>query len=362
MNKAGWRLQGLPVEAWRRLRSAPTRTISLSVATFLATVALVTAEASSVGDALTFRAESRQAGSGVAVIEALGAIDAQRCAAIGDESGIVGSGALATGTAVELRSAPGILVQTADVTSGLLSVWTATRGRTGSADVGWVVGSSLRTELGLNRGGVAQVRGGQRAVIGTVLPLGVRTTRADRWLISVVAPTGAMDECWVEFMSPVGPTELEYLTAAFADVHEASARPLLRANLLSRDTSQEIRGRLSRNGWAAFAIVICLLHLVAGRARRRERALYTVLGTSRIEHFLMSQIEVVAVVIVPAIVGCFAATTRWLLVDDVALAGSLPLRVAITHMAVGVACVVIVAPILALPVRIDRLYQELRSE
>lgn len=362
MSGVGWGWRCLLVEAYRRLRGAPTRTASLAIAACVGAAALVLAETSSVGGAMRFRAESRSAGSGVAIVEAPAAIDAERCATIASHTGVVGSGALANRAAVALRTAPGVLVQTVDITGGLLRVWTGEVGGNDLSNAGWIVGESLSSELGLNRGSTVRVEGGSDSTVGAVMPRGVRTSRPDRWLVSVVPPAGLMDECWVEFGSQVGAGELEYLTSAFADVDEAATRPLLRPNALSRDTGQEVRERLSSRGWMAFVVLIGLLHLVAWRARRRERALYTVLGTSRLEHFLMAQTEVLLVAVIPACAGALAVAMRWLLVEDVLLTGSQPLRVALANLSVGVICCLIVVPLLAVPLRIDRLYQELRSE
>jgi len=349
-------------ETLRGYKAGMARTIALSIASAVSAALLVYLELASVGGALQFRAQSLAAGAGVAIVKSDTGMSAAICEAISDNFGIVSSGGLSRNAAVEAITAPGVLLGKVAVTDGLLSLWgMAPSSVAASPAGGWLIGSDLSDELDIRAGDHLAVQGSKDAAVDAIVPRGPLTETGARWVVEIVPPLGTIDECWVSFESAVTITDLGALSSVFAASDGLSARPFLRPDALSRDTRREILERPSKWGWLAFVVALALVHYLVWRSRSNERALYSVVGTNRLEHLFRAQLDVAILTAVPSYVGAAMAIGAWTMTTGAAGAGTRPIIVALSTLSLGISFLSLAAPFLAVPRRAGGLIDELRA-
>ena len=360
--RAGWRFGVLVSATLRGHKAGMARTIALAIASAVLAALVVYLELATVGGALQFRSRSLAAGAGVAIVKADADMSAATCEAISDNLGVVNSGGLSRDTAVEVVTAPGVLLQKVAVTDGLLGLWGMDPSSvTASPAGGWLIGSDLSDELDIRVGDHLAVQGGNDAAVDAIVQRGPLTDTGARWLVEIVPPLGTIDECWVSFESAATITDLGALTSVFAANDSLSVRPFLRPDALSRDTRREILERPSRWGWLAFVVALSLVHYLVWRSRRNERALYSVVGTNRFEHLLRAQLDVAILTAVPSYVGAVTAIAAWTTATGATGAGTRPIVGALTTLSLGIGSLSLAAPLLAVPRRISGLIDELRA-
>lgn len=312
-----------------------------------------------------FRADAITAGAGLVIIESEEGLSTALCESLALSPSVLSAGAISPEGAVELATTPGVLVQAASISPGIEQLWDLTFVQ-GGGRTGWIVGPALAEELDLAVGGTIGVDspiGSELRSIVAVAPDIEVSSRSHRWLLEMMPSTGTAASCWVAFDRPVGPDEQLLMAALFSPTSDnLLIQPYLRPDALSRDVSAEIRGRPSQWGWVGFALVVLAMHRLNWQARRRERALYSILGTRRIDHFAKAQVEVTVLAAVPAALGACLAVAMWGAGDEAATIGFAPAGIALGTVLTGIAVVVAFVPLVAVPRSLGRLYTEVRSQ
>lgn len=288
-----WRPLALVREAALNLRASATRTAFLFAAIAVVCGSLALLELRQSSDLLEFQAGLVRAGGYVAVVSGQSGVPAAKCASLDGTPGIVAAGGVRGHGQATFASAPGVLFQSASVTSGMLRTW----------DPGWVeapppdgpalvVGRAASDELGV-RTGLSLVPRGEAAATVRVIDPTARNPQANRWVLDVVPAAGSVDECWVEFAPAAYEAGLALLPARFIEGStEAVTRPYLRQGDFARNPGDELSTRPQRHGWTIAAALLVGVAVLGAWFRRTELGLYIALGTSRGAVALMFATEV----------------------------------------------------------------------
>jgi hypothetical protein len=288
-----WRPAALVREAALNLRASATRTAFLFAAIAVVCGSLALLELRQASDLLEFQAGLVRAGGYVAVVSGQTGAPAAKCASLEGTPGVVAAGGVRGHGQATFASAPGVLFQSASVTSGMLRTW----------DPSWVeapppAGSSLIAgaaaagELGVRTGLTLILQGESPATVRVIDPT-ARNPQANRWVLDVVPAAGAVDECWVEFTPSAYEAGLALLPARFTEGStEAIVRPYLRQGDFARNPGDELGTRPQRYGWTIAAALLVGVAVLGAWFRRTELGLYIALGTSRGAVALMFATEV----------------------------------------------------------------------
>lgn len=343
-----WRRTELIREAWSNLAANPARSLLLILGFALCLGALAFLELRDAANLRAFAANYRESGGYIAVVSSEGGIDSATCEDLNGTPGIVAAGSMRLIGQVSFSSAPGVLFQSVQVTSGALRVWAP---RTFiPANVGgpaYAVGPALAAELGLRPGLLLAPLGEEPATLAAVLDVGKRNPQSARWLADIAPPSGKAQECWVEFEPGAYDAGLASLAARFATGdREPLARPFTRRDQFTRDPSAELSARPQRYGWALVAAILVGLGVLVAWFRRAEYGLYLALGATRRQLLELLFMDSALVVTTAFVLGFLWACAIQRLLGEPLSGGALRLA-AITAGSCALA-VVALAPVLAL--------------
>ncbi len=286
-----WKTRELINEGTANLRGSAFRSILLAAICAAAFGGLAFAEVRQAADLSAFAASYREAGAHIAVVSLQGdGIPGSRCEALRWEQGVIGAGAWRSAGQVSFASAPGVLFQAADVTPGILAVWSP--GERFYSGAGVIAGMALAEETGLRRGLMVRFLENEPMVVTGVAELAPRMPQATRWVLGPVSPSGFFDECWVEFEPGVSEAGKASLAAIFATgAADPVVRSVRRSDEFTRDPAAEWESRPQKHGWVAVTIALSGFIVAAAWYRRSEAALYMATGTGRLELVVMSAAE-----------------------------------------------------------------------
>lgn len=311
-----WRFLSLVRESILLARSQPVRAVLVTGILAAVFGALAAMDISAgTGAVRGYRDWLRQGGN-VVVVSVQGArLDAARCSALATLPHVVSAGALARSGTVHPRSAPGVPVQSGEVTAGLVPIISAGR-ETAVGDV--LVGRGLAVELALRPGSWLAVD--ERAYrVGTVVDTDDRAPGLSRWLLRVRPPVGAADECWVEFAPGQLTAGARSLPAWFGSTARVDVTPISE-RVGGQEPVQRWAERPQRYGWAAAALLVATVLGLVAWTRRSAMALYLVTGTSRTSLLLLQLLELHLVVLAAAALGLLWAAAGLAAVDGLELA------------------------------------------
>jgi hypothetical protein len=337
-----WRTRELAREAAAGLRSAPLRTgmlLGLALLVAAATTAAELGRADQVAEAEALR---RQRGAYVVVVRGRDPdlpVPAPACAALATEPWVRAAGASRVAGPVQLTQRPGAGVQVVEVTAAVPAVWSGEPVRTTAA--GWLVPAPLAATLGVVPGSLLAAAGlDPEPVAATFAPR--RHPDAERWLVRVVPPAGAFDECWLDVHPPSLGGALDAIAVAFpGDRYQRS--PLLRVERgVSVDPRHDFITRPERHLWLPAGAVLAVLWWLATWSRRSELALYRAVGTSRWAVIALLQIEVVPLALAMAIGIATGSAAHLVLGGEITWSA---MAVAARTVAAGAAVVWLLAPV-----------------
>lgn len=276
------------------------------------------------------------AGRFVWVISSVGTppiLDATRCSALGDLTGLPAAGAVVGQASVVVATQPQARYDLYSITPDYPRVLWPDAGQR-PARGGLLVGAAAAESLGLVDGSSLLVRDAptmdapQLLTVDRVMPPSPRDPGADRRLF-VIAPVGLGEtaECLVDADSANADDVPALLGAWFDPVAAPVAAPLRLADPVALLPESQLAQRASAWAWPVAATVLAILSFLAWYFRRSEFALYRVLGVSRAKLGLMLAAEHVIVAIVPVQTGVLLVTllrsesvqglaARLLLLDD----------------------------------------------
>jgi len=153
-------------------------------------------------------------------------------------------------------------------------------------------------------------------LVAAVIDTAERNPQAQRRLISVAAPAGLMDKCWVEFSPGTLDAGMALLRSVFDDPEsEPIVRSWIESDEFTRNTVEEFTHRPQAQAWAPAGALIAILLWVGAWSRRSELGLYRTVGTSRSTLWVLGQAEALVVVLPAATAGilwaCVAYGLRW---------------------------------------------------
>lgn len=346
MSRGQWQTRELASEALRNVLASPVR-LTLNVVLFasvfggVAGLELVYSSA-----VLSTQRELNVRGANVVVLTAEDGASAARCDALRAVDGVLEAGALRMTAVDALQADPENRVQTAAATAGLVRIWNP---ELVYFATGWLAGQALARELAVGEGAFIGLMDARPAAIGGIIDGRARSPAIDRWLVSVVAPTGTSSECWVEFVAGAVHTAPGLLNAWFEG--EASAvqlRPLLPLNEFSTDPARQLRERPQADAWLPIGIVMAAMAWLITWLRRAETTLYRGLDTRAIEVLLMTAVEWAVVVAISWALG-----VAWATAVTVTIHGSIgvdQLQIALRSSGSAAAITMALAAFAALPI------------
>jgi hypothetical protein len=246
-------------------------------------------------EVLVLEERMRRAGSHVWVVSPVGAsLPAGTCASLEGQPWVIAAGGVQTVDQVRLTTAPVVIFQRAQATSGAVAVWTGKRVATDRVVDSYLLASLVARETGLRPGLWLHVIGGSSASVGLVVEVEERYPVAGRWIIEVIPPHGTATQCWIEVRPSASAVAPALFETWFADA-DVEVRPLRRDDEFTRDPAAELAGRPHRSASLAAGVLVSLAWWVAGWFRRSEYGLYLALGLSRTRVLLLAQFEVLVV-------------------------------------------------------------------
>jgi len=283
-----WRPDALVREAAANLSSRRSRYAALALLVAVAVGALVWADTSAAGSAIDGKREFLEAGGTVVVAaREQGGLDAVRCAELAGRPHVVAAGGLVRAETVYFDHAPGTPFQAVHVTGDLLRVLDP--GVSSANGSGLALPTAAAAELGvvpgswLGRGGIAHA-------VTTVVRPEPRAEALSRSILLPAAPSGQVDQCWVEFADGQYDAGVKALPSWFA-TSGLTLTPLIDRNLGTRDFATDWSRRPLRHGWAAAGALVGAFAVLLVSRRRAELAVYVLLGTSRVVVAVLQTVE-----------------------------------------------------------------------
>ncbi|MHA7619369.1 hypothetical protein ACX12M_12690 [Cellulosimicrobium cellulans] len=259
-------------EAWRNVLTGTTRAAPYAVVLLLAVGVLAAVDARAVVDVVRGAQDFRDAGASVQVLESPEHVDAARCEALTQITGVRAAGALRAGEPVRALKLPGSELSTYEITPGLARVLDPSA--TTASGV-WLA-SDLAEALGIRAGDQIATSTGTAVVAGVYpYPDDGRVRTLGYTLLAPVPATGSFDACWAEIW-PADATTAAYLRTALVPDPSGETRPTqsqLNARLgTSYDAPALLAERLTRHAPVAALAVGIALGYTAIRSRRLELA------------------------------------------------------------------------------------------
>lgn len=305
------RLFPLPVvvsETAKNLRSAPVLASSTGVLVLLLGFIALAASILDVS-AITARWEEKIArGASVWVVstDRVRGLSAQRCDELNRVSTVVAAGGRLTSEEHRSRSLPGTRITIEEVTPGFTTILWPTAAQT---DTAVTAGTTLATDLGVVAGGRVALEDTADVPVTRVASQPARIPAFDRNLVIQAAPEGAIDQCYVEAV-PGATADVEtVLTTWFPASPRTNVLPFVDPRTLGRDSQTELDERASRHVPVAAAVATVILYLFLVWARRKDFALYRLLGLAPGKLLLMLGTEFALVCLLPLHCGFALALT-----------------------------------------------------
>jgi hypothetical protein len=301
-----WRAAALVREAWLNSLANLARTATIVLIAGAAVGLLSFLELREAEEARAFVERFTASGGYVVIALSQGEpIDAGRCEALNEATGIVAAGSVRPAGAVSFSSAPGLPFQSASVTAGILNVWQpGMRVAPAPAGGSMIAGSVMAKELGLGPGSYAARSGESPLLVAAVLEAARRNPQVQRWALEVAPPAGPADQCWVEFDRNSYDTGPGRLAAWFATgATEPAVRPYIRRDEFTRDPAPEFGDRPTRFGWLAAGGLVSVVLALAAWFRRAELGLYLALGAPRSKLWVLIALETALVIVIASVVG-----------------------------------------------------------
>ncbi len=205
---------------------------------------LVWVELATTTDLIRFQLDFARSGGWVAVATDEDGLPAGRCDGLIGRPEVVSSGGDADGTLTEIATAPGTLFRTGGATPGAIQLWADDNVSTLELSNGLAVGSNAAAELGLRTGMIVLPESSDPIPVAAVIDTQRRNPLASRQLISVLPPTGKIDQCWVEFSPGTLRAGMDFLGVFFADAEsQLSVRPWIQLDEFARDPAAEFARR-----------------------------------------------------------------------------------------------------------------------
>lgn len=351
-----WRIRALTREALTNVVADRWRTTVLAAISALLIGGLALSDYRTTGSLWTETQRRNHEGISVVIASSDTGLPAATCHALNARPDVRSAGGFRSRGIATLATAPSIRFPAADITAGMLAIWdpTLTHTRTPPATA---VGESLRDELAVVPGSFLRLTGGQVLSVDAVYAATNRSELQARWLVTLAAPVGRVDECWVEFTPGAQTAGRDIVTAAFTtQSNELNVRSLIDLGTHARSLADDFADRPSRSLLPIAVIVTTLLACLMTWFRRSELALYRALGTTRLQLLWLAQVENLAVLTIGATVGGLWATfiTHW---QRATTTDPIPLltgaSVATRTVAVTGLVLVCIAPVITLVVRGD---------
>ena len=282
-----WRPGELLTEARRNLgpRQITYAVLAVALLTALGLLTAITANR-----ALDLEQTRQRAGASVWVAYGTGqtGLDARRCDALRQDTGVASAGGLLTRGQDYYTFPGGEPVHVAAVTPGALTVWWPQAGTTALA-----VGSEV-VDLGtISRG--SQVYDGHGTLVGQVdhtLPATIPLSELRSSLIHVQPPLGTVSECWVRMEPGTDAAATGLLAAAFA-TDGARVAPFFENSVGSSSPSQIWQAIAGIRPWIVVAALLACAAGLVTLPRRGEFAIYRAFGTTRREIWQIVALETV---------------------------------------------------------------------
>lgn len=301
----GWRVREILGEGLRSLRSGGWR-VGLLVGAMVTGVALVTyAEVAAVQEVTDLQRALEHAGLGVYVASADEPPDGWACTALADNGAVVSAGGASSKDSVILATAPGSSYRVVEANAATVEIWVHEFFEPHSSldQPALYPGARTAEELGLGTGGIVSTDAGTYLIPG-VLDTEDRNPTISRTFVAIMSPTPTVDECWVSFVRGVPETDARGLIAsALSPSNGLAVRPVIAVDEFTRNPMTEFSNRPERNLWLPTGAAVTLLFWMTWWFRRTETGLYRALGMNGGAALLMSQTEVIVIVIVSAVSG-----------------------------------------------------------
>lgn len=287
-------------EAAANLVARRGRFAALGLVVATVTAALVWADLTAARTAVASKQEFLAAGGAVVLVEAKeGGLDAATCAAASELPYVVAAGGTRTGDVVAFDHAPGTPLRTVRTSGDVLRVIDPRAGPNPGSGV--LLPRSAASEIGVVAGSSLYLQGDLLAVDAVVDPE-PRAIQLSRSVLIPEAPTGDVEQCWVELIDGASESGTDTLLAWFAG-EQLTLTPLVSRNLATRDLAGDWAGRPQRHGWLAGAFVITAFAMFLVWRRRAELSLYVLLGTARPVVAVLQTLELVVVITAGGLLG-----------------------------------------------------------
>lgn len=331
----GWRPAALWRDAYRDVRARPIRAILIVGMITVVLAGVGSREAREATSALALHARLRDAGSHLVVIRTAepAGLDRGLCDGMGGVSRrVVQTGGVAKLGSVHPASAGAPLQAFLVDASVLSSPGRVSAQRPIRRGPSVALGAAAARELGLTAGDSVVIDGSALQVF-QVSEFDLVAPSLSRGVLIGGYPRD-LDECWVEFASPVEEADVAAVSSAAFGPGTAVSRAL-EVDGSRRDPTMEFRSRATRHAFGIATVIVASLLVLDVRARREEFALRRVLGTTPFD-LLLGQtlghaiLALAAAVVATMIIGATAAVAGYrawpgALLLPVAVAATVPL-------------------------------------
>lgn len=320
-------------EALRNLDASWTRTALLVIIWAGSSGLLAGAELSAATAAIQAQEESIEVGAHVYVVRPdPDPIPWDRCAGMAAEDHVLAAGGSKQDGERAARTAPGTSFRALAIDPGTVTVWTGTTPPLASV----YVGRAAAEELGLVDGSILATSDGAEPVL--VVDPSPRNPSAERAIMIVGAPSGDVDECWIE----VDPAAVDPADAIATAIGGSTRITALRTQgALTADPAAMFAERPTRLLWMPVAATLIVLVWLDLWLRRADLGLYRALGAPGSAVLLGVQVEIWFVSLL-ATSGAIAWTLAVAVASGVLLDADLmgvavspPLAVGFAVMAIG---------------------------
>lgn len=245
------------------------------------------------------------------------------------------------GGEIRAANAPGTRFTRFEVTLGLVPIWDPDTKQAPGA-VGYLVGAAAAMELGLTTDSLVMTHDGELAAV-TVIDPSLRNQFASRAFLDPIAPTGRLDQCWVEFRPQAFNAGSIWLPAVFAK-DQVQVRRNVDRGQFATDPAELLASRPQRFGWIAVGAIATATMTLMALFRRSETAIYRAFGLPMKGVLIGAQVEVWLLV-----AGAYLTSILWIGVGFMLARGTPELDqiiLALTTSAKAALATLVVAPVL----------------
>jgi hypothetical protein len=228
-------------------------------------------------------------------------VDALKCDSLNGANGITAAGGVMANQIVMLESQPDAQLRLYTATPGFIAA--AWPGSESEAALSTFAGNDL-IDVGIVPGGTVRfrtTRGEMQKMQIDGVALYPAVSGEGRLLVEVAPPTGTLESCLVLVSPPAARSMADALRGYFG-AGTTVTDVLLRSDLVA-DPQDLFASRLSGLGWLAAGLVSAIILVGSWLARRRDFALYRLIGFSERTVFMMLAIEATFVCFLPSQLG-----------------------------------------------------------